>query len=386
MSPDVPNRSRPPASPSPVLTVVIVNYDGWPDVLRLVAVAGRGRPRSRSGRCEVVVVDNASPGPIPAEMTVAPPRGPPRLPTRQRRVRRRRQRRLAGLEEPLAARAQPRRGRPAPACSGRSSPGSSSFEDDPEEAPGVVGFGLRNPDGTRQPSVGAFPSLARTVWEQLIPRSRRKYQAGWRTRPGPGRLGHGRLRAGQRGHCSRPRAGWTRISSSITRRSPSAGPPGGSGWRVEYDPSVEVVHLRPLQNRAILAQDAGHHPAQQAALFPQALAPLAVRGALVDRLGRGADAGGLVRGPGMGRGRPGVADDRRGGEAAAARGWSCEDATCWCWRTGRDGDGRVPRGPGLPRRGRIGKEAPRGATDRAPQPRKDGPSCRRCNMRPASPC
>src|SRR5207249_666214 len=49
------------------------------------------------------------------------------------------------------------------------------FETDPAAAPGIVGFGLRNPDGSRQPSVGAVPSLPRTLWEQLIPRARRKY-------------------------------------------------------------------------------------------------------------------------------------------------------------------------------------------------------------------
>ena len=32
---------------------------------------------------------------------------------------------------------------------------------------------------------GVFPTLARTIWEQFIPRSRRKYQAGWRIRSGP---------------------------------------------------------------------------------------------------------------------------------------------------------------------------------------------------------
>ncbi len=60
-----------------------------------------------------------------------------------------------------------------------------AYEARAEAIPGVVGFALRNPDGTRQPSVGAFPSLARTVWEQVIPRSRRKYQPEWRHRAGP---------------------------------------------------------------------------------------------------------------------------------------------------------------------------------------------------------
>ena len=39
------------------------------------------------------------------------------------------------------------------------------FRERQGRAPGVVGFGLRNPDGSRQPSVGAFPDLFRTAWE-----------------------------------------------------------------------------------------------------------------------------------------------------------------------------------------------------------------------------
>ena len=50
--------------------------------------------------------------------------------------------------------------------------------------PGIVGFGLRNPDGSPQGSVGVFPTLARSIREQFIPRSRRKYQPGWRIRSG----------------------------------------------------------------------------------------------------------------------------------------------------------------------------------------------------------
>ena len=178
--------SHPPASPSipRALTVVIVNYNSWPDVVRLVATLA-GRPRSRQGVAEVVVVDNASQGPIPAELLEPPVRRPARGPDRERRIRRRGQLRLAGGPGPLAAPSQPRRRRRPRPGSARSSPASSVSRPRPPGSPGIVGFGLRNPDGSRQPSVGAFPSLPRTLWEQLIPRSRRKYQADWRTRPGP---------------------------------------------------------------------------------------------------------------------------------------------------------------------------------------------------------
>jgi GT2 family glycosyltransferase len=127
---------------------------------------------------------------------------------------------------------------------------ASQLEAEGHLTTGIVGFGLRNPDGSRQPSVGAFPHLARTVWEQLIPRSRRKYQAGWRVRPG--------------------RVPWV-TGACVLLSARMLDTLGGMdedfflyyeevalcraatqrGWPVEYDPGVEVVHLRPLQNRPI---------------------------------------------------------------------------------------------------------------------------------------
>ncbi len=41
---------------------------------------------------------------------------------------------------------------------------------------GVIGFQMRNPDGTKQASAGPFPTLARTLGGLLRPRSRRKCQ------------------------------------------------------------------------------------------------------------------------------------------------------------------------------------------------------------------
>ena len=232
----------------PALTVVIVNYNGWPDVARLVESLA-GTASVRSGACEVVVVDNASEGPLPAELTAPRPgvrlvlrpenggfavgvnagraaaRGPWLLVLNPDVVV------PEGQLDAIAARA----GRlPAAATN----------------APGVVGFGLLNPDGTRQPSVGTFPGLVRSLWEQLIPRSRRKYQAGWRTKPGP--------------------VDWV-TGACVLMNTRMLDDVGGMdedfflyyeevalckaardrGWRVEYDPSIEVFHLRPLQNRAI---------------------------------------------------------------------------------------------------------------------------------------
>jgi N-acetylglucosaminyl-diphospho-decaprenol L-rhamnosyltransferase len=124
------------------------------------------------------------------------------------------------------------------------------FEQGGGDAPGIVGFGLRNPDGSPQPSVGAFPSLARTVWEQLIPRSRRKYQPDWRIRPGPVPWVTGacvllnpRMLEEVGGMDEDFFLYYEEVALCRSARD--------KGWRVEYDPSLSLVHLRPLQNRAI---------------------------------------------------------------------------------------------------------------------------------------
>lgn len=234
----------PGATGPPLLTAVVVNYNAWPDVCRLVAALAAA-PEVAGGVCEVVVVDNASAGPVPPEFR--PPPAGVRLIARDENGgfavgvnagwRASRSPWLLLLNpdvvagDGLLAAVVARVGR---------------FE----SPPGVVGFGLRNPDGTRQPSVGTFPNLARAVWEQLIPRSRRKYQAVWRTRPGP--------------------VAWV-TGACVLVNAAMLGALGGldeefflyyeevalcraalaSGWRVEYDPTVEVVHLSPLQNRPV---------------------------------------------------------------------------------------------------------------------------------------
>jgi N-acetylglucosaminyl-diphospho-decaprenol L-rhamnosyltransferase len=98
--------------------------------------------------------------------------------------------------------------------------------------------------------VGRFPSLARSIREQFIPRSRRKYQPGWRTRAG--------------------RVDWVTGACMLVNAALIADVGGMDedfflyheevafcrvarrrGWQVEFDPGVSVVHRDPLQNRAI---------------------------------------------------------------------------------------------------------------------------------------
>ena len=157
----------------------------------------------------------------------------------------------------------------------RSSRDSITHEADPDGPPGIVGFGLRNPDGSPQGSVGVFPTLARTIREQFIPRSRRKYQAGWRIRSGPVdwvtgacMLVNSAMIAELGGMDEDFFLYYEEVAFSRAAQR--------QGWRVEYDPSVTRRPPTSLAKSGDFAQDAGHHPAQQAALFPQALAALAV--------------------------------------------------------------------------------------------------------------
>ncbi|MCA1686709.1 MAG: glycosyltransferase family 2 protein, partial [Planctomycetia bacterium] len=241
------NRPEPPTrrETSPLVTAVIVNYNSWPDVARLVASLA-ATPEVGSGRCEVVVVDNGSEGPVPASLR-APGPG-------VRLIARGENGGFAvGVNAGWKAARSPWLLLLNPdVVAGEGLLASvvervRRFDADPGRAPGVVGFGLRNPDGTPQPSVGTFPTLLRAVWEQLIPRSRRKYQAVWRTKPGPVAwvtgacvLVDAAMLAGLGGL---DEAFFLYYEEVALCRSAA-----GLGRRVEYDPSIEVVHLRPLQN------------------------------------------------------------------------------------------------------------------------------------------
>ena len=170
--------------PGPRLTVIIVNYNAWPDVIRLVSEL-EDEPEFSSGELQIMVVDNASQGPIPEKLALFPPAGL-RFVARPSNggfaVGVNAGWRLA--ESPWMLLLNPDV-EITSGLAGRVLERIDNYEQRSSGPPGIVGFGLTNPDGTPQGSVGVFPSLARTIREQFIPRSRRKYQAGWRIRSGP---------------------------------------------------------------------------------------------------------------------------------------------------------------------------------------------------------
>jgi N-acetylglucosaminyl-diphospho-decaprenol L-rhamnosyltransferase len=230
------------------LTVIIVNYESWPDVVRLTASL-TAEPEFASGDAQVIVVDNASPSATPEKnalmgfglrLIVRPENGGF----------------AAGVNEGWrAARGSWLLVLNPDVEVGRGFLGQvlarlASYETDPDGPPGIVGFGLRNPDGSPQGSVGAFPNLGRTIWEQFIPRSRRKYQPGWRIQPGPVdwvtgacMLVNPAMIAALGGmdedfFLYHEEVAFSRAAQDL-------------GWKVQYDASVNVVHRHPLQNRPI---------------------------------------------------------------------------------------------------------------------------------------
>jgi N-acetylglucosaminyl-diphospho-decaprenol L-rhamnosyltransferase len=239
---------KPSDFPLPLLSVVIVNYRSWPDVGRLVDSLARSAEVS-AGKSEIVVVDNASPDPIPE--ILREPRSGVLLVARAEN---------GGFSAGVNAGWHAARGSwllvlnpdvvPGPGMLEQVHRRIGDYESRGAGPPGVVGFELRNPDGSRQPSVGAFPGLVRTGWEQLIPRDRRKYQPDWRLRPGPVdwvtgacMLVNGRLLEELGGMDEDFFLYYEEVALCRSARA--------RGWVVEYDPSVSAVHLRPLQNRPI---------------------------------------------------------------------------------------------------------------------------------------
>lgn len=372
-------RSRPPDRGAPLLTVVIVNYDGWPDVLRLVASLV-ATPEVAEGSCEVVIVDNASPGTIPDELA-----DPCRWPGVRLHARRDNGGFAVGVNAGWRVARSPwllvlnpdvevPEGRLA-----RIVARVLRFEADPVAAPGVVGFALRNPDGSRQPSVGAFPNLARMVWEQLIPRPRRKYQAGWRIRSGPVAWVTGAcMLVGV--HLLEALGGMDEEFFLYYEEVALCRSARGLGRRVEYDAGVDVVHRHPLQNRAVSPKMRVITRHSKLLYFRKHLPRWQFVGLswIVSAEARVRGMGAMVQ-----------------GRTEAVRAWRAIGAVARAFRAGTEPRGRAvlalaeattAPAPSAPSVGPGWRSAPisvgsagkrRGARDGAPHtPRKEGPACR----------
>lgn len=232
---------------APRLSVVVVNYHQWPDTAGVIRQLGVSSCLA-SGAAEIVVVDNHSaPHPIVARLRRTPG------------VSLRRWRRNHGFARAVNEGCRLSQGEwllllnpDVTLDPGFADAALAVAERRAAEEPrlGVVGFRLRNSDGRPQASTGPFPTLAGTLLRLLLPRSRRKYDAGptdvrrpvdWAT-----------------GCCLLiRRACWEQLGGldpdyflyyedvDFCRRARA------HGWVVAYEPTPSAIHHHPLHGRSV---------------------------------------------------------------------------------------------------------------------------------------
>jgi GT2 family glycosyltransferase len=230
----------------PRLSVVIVNYRQWERTTELVRQL-LSTPCLRRGEVEVVIVDNHSPT-HPALKRLR------RLP----RVAIRRWGRNRGFARAVNEGCRLSQGdwflllNPDTTLSEGFLDGVLALADqlatsDPRA--GIIGFHLRNSDGSQQLSSGPFPTLASTLCRLALPRRRRKYQTPRAT--------------------ERCRVPWVTGCCLLLRRSCLEDLGGldedyflyyedvdlclrarARGWSVWYEPNLAVIHHLPLHHRS----------------------------------------------------------------------------------------------------------------------------------------
>ena len=174
-SASIPHLRRGLSPASPRLSIIIVNYRSWEDTARLVSQL-QAAESLRRGAVEIIVVDNHSP-PHPLARRLRRAEG----------VSLRRWSRNRGFGRAVNEGVRLGRGHwflllnPDLTVDPRFLDGVldlvSRLDRDshgPGGRIGVVGLGVDNPDGSRQPSTGPFPTLASTLARLLVPRPWRK--------------------------------------------------------------------------------------------------------------------------------------------------------------------------------------------------------------------
>ncbi len=236
----------PSSCATPVLSVVIVNYRQWDQTERLVRQLQNARC-IKNGFAEIVIVDNHSPRHAACK----------RL-RRMPNVSIRRWNQNQGFARAVNEGCRLSMGDWTLLLNPDTTPADDFLDDVAnrvsrlDEKSGIVGFHLRNSDGTRQHSTGAFPTLSSTLARMVLPRSRRKYQVVSSEEP--------------------VRVAWVTGCCLLIRKS-CLKDVGGlderfflyyedvdlcrraseRGWSVWFDPGPKIVHHHPLHQRAVPA-------------------------------------------------------------------------------------------------------------------------------------
>lgn len=238
-----------PVVATPRLSIVIVNYRQWEETARLVRQL-QASLALRNGAAEIVVVDNHSPfHPLARKLR------------RQPGVSLRRWQRNQGFARAVNEGCRLSRGdwylllNPDIDLSDDFLENVLALADrlaEREPRAGVVGFHLRNSEGSQQLSTGPFPSLISSLTRLFLPRVRRKYNVP----RSPERAG----------------VSWVTGCCLLLKRSCLEDLDGldeefflyyedvdlclraqQRGWTVWYEPSLAVVHHHPLHRRAVPA-------------------------------------------------------------------------------------------------------------------------------------
>ncbi len=231
----------------PRLSVVIVNYRQWENTAALVRQV-RSAPGAGRGEVELMVVDNHSP--------------PHRLLRRLRRwpeVSLRRWGRNRGFARAANEGCRLSQGQwflllnPDVSVTSEFIQGVLDLADNlqtHQPRAGIVGFRLRNSDGSGQLSTGQFPTLAGTLAGLAQPRHRRKYQVvpGQERHRVPWVTGCCLL---LRGDCWRDLGGFDENfflyyeDVDLCRRAWTR------GWSVWFEPNLQAIHHHPLHGRDV---------------------------------------------------------------------------------------------------------------------------------------
>jgi len=117
---------------------------------------------------------------------------------------------------------------------------------------GIVGFHLRDADGSQQLSSGPYPTLLSSLWRLILPRRRRKYQTPWSTerRQVPWVTGCCLL---VRRDCLRQLSGLDERFFLYYEDVDLCLRAKRQGWSVWYEPNLAVIHHNPLHGRRVPA-------------------------------------------------------------------------------------------------------------------------------------